>query len=237
MIDKQLVKERFRKNLKTYNNNCFVQDKMAEKLVEMIRHNPCDILELGCGTGILTKKLLEQYSFKTYTAIDMVKECEEYIRKISPEIKFYQADIESCDFKGKYDLIISNAVFQWIENPKDFMTKLKGILKPNGTIIFSTFGQENLKEIKQLTGMGLKYYSYIQLREILSPSTIKEDIFTLEFDTPKEILKHLKCTGVNSLSKTSWTKSNLKKFETDYNKLCPDKIILTYNPVYLIIQN
>ena len=44
MIDKALVKKRFSRNLKTYKDNSVVQNKMADKLVEMIRFKPKKIL-------------------------------------------------------------------------------------------------------------------------------------------------------------------------------------------------
>ena len=163
MIDKTLVKERFKKNLKTYKDNSVIQNKMADKLISMISNNPKSILELGCGTGVLTEKLINKYNFIKYNASDIVLECEPYIRKISDKINFIQSDIEEFEFKEKYDLIISNATFQWIENLEPFIEKLKKQLNPNGELIFSTFGEDNLKEINNITQVGLKYFSLQEL--------------------------------------------------------------------------
>lgn len=232
MIDKLLVRERFKKNLKTYDDNCFIQNRMAEKLVKMISSPHSNILELGCGSGILTRKLTEKFTFNTYTAIDIVEECKEYIYKISPEIVFYQSDIEEFEFKKKYDLIISNAAFQWIEDLESFIQKLQNALAPGGSLVFSTFGKQNFKEILQLTGTGLNYYSLEELDKMFSPDILEEEIIPIEFDTPKAVLKHLKLTGVNSVSQKHWTKSDLIEFETKYKNLCPNKIVLTYNPIY-----
>lgn len=233
MLDKKLIKQRFAKNLKTYREHAIIQNKMAETLTNMIDILPVSVLELGCGCGILTEKLLSKFNIKTYTAVDIVEECETYIKEISQNIKFIPADIEKYNFEEKYDLIISNATFQWIENLPVFIEKLKPHLTPAGKIIFSTFGKDNLKEIKKITGIGLNY----NMVDSLKNYEIKEEIFPLEFNTPKDVLKHLKFTGVNSISAKHWTKSDLKKFEETYKNLYQNKIILTYTPIYIIIQS
>lgn len=235
MIDKTLVRKRFSRNLKTYKDNSIVQSKMADRLVSMINRQPEKILELGCGSGLLTEKLVREFSAKDYCAIDIVEECRDYIGKISPDIKFYQSDIETYEFQEKYDLIISNAVFQWIEDLPEFIEKLKNCLTPNGVLLFSTFGTDNLLEISKLTGAGLKYKTVQELNSLLKPQEIFEDRIELEFDTPKDVLKHLKYTGVNAICNNHWTKSDLKEFENGYKTICPNGIKLTYNPIYVMI--
>ncbi len=233
MLNKQLIKQRFTKNLKTYREYAVVQNKMAETLTDMIDILPASVLELGCGCGILTEKLISKFDIKTYTAIDIVEECESYIKEISSNIEFIPADIETYPFKNKYDLIISNATFQWIENLPSFIKKLKHLLTPSGKLLFSAFGKENLKEIKKITGIGLDY----NIVDLLKDCKSKEEILSLEFNTPKDVLKHLKFTGVNSIENKHWTKANLKNFEETYKKISPDKIILTYNPIYISITS
>ena len=235
MIDKALVKKRFSRKLKTYKDNSVVQNKMADKLVEMIRFQPKKILELGCGSGLLTEKLIKKFNTTTYDAIDIVEDCEKYIKEISSNINFYHSDIETFNFQNKYDLIISNAVFQWVEDLPLFIEGLKKCLNPNGILLFSTFGTDNLLEISKLTGAGLKYKTVQELNSLLKPQEIFEDRIELEFDTPKDVLKHLKYTGVNAISNNHWTKSDLKEFENGYKTICANGIKLTYNPIYVMI--
>ena len=234
MLDKKLIKQRFKKNLKTYKDNCAVQNKMAETLTDMITKPPKSVLELGSGCGILTEKLVSKFDIERYTAVDIVEECETYIKEISPDIKFIPADIEEYNFEGKYDLIISNATFQWIENLPDFINKLKQSLTPEGKVIFSTFGKDNMKEISQITGVGLKYYSLEELKSNLYPVYIKEAKFELEFESPITVLHHLKYTGVNAVTAKHWTKSDIIDFDKKYKSYYPEKIRLTYNPIYII---
>ncbi len=43
------------------------------------------------------------------------------------------------------------------------------MLNEKGILLLSTFGKMNLKEIKQSTGLGLKYFSTKELEQILNP--------------------------------------------------------------------
>lgn len=236
MINKELVKTRFQKQLKTYSENSIVQKEMANKLINLLTKNSFQsVLELGCGSGILTQKLTNKITYENYTAVDIVENCREYISRINADIKFIQSDIENMSFSKKYDLIISNATLQWIENIEGFINELKTHLTPNGVLIFSTFGINNFKEISAITNVGLKYYSKNELEEMLSPQYIEENIIEMEFLSPINVLKHLKLTGVNSITHQHWTKSDLKNFENKYTQLCSNKIKLTYHPMYIIL--
>ena len=60
MIDKSLVKRRFKKSFSTYNDNAIVQKKMAERLIQYLPFKQYNsVLEIGCATGVLTKLIAE----------------------------------------------------------------------------------------------------------------------------------------------------------------------------------
>ena len=238
MIDKKLVHDRFAKNLESYNENAKIQKRMAERLLDFIKNkNPQRILEIGCGTGFLTKLVNDKISFDTYQALDIVEECQAYINQINPKIEFISDDIEEFlkNDNNKYDLIISNASLQWVNDFERVVNELRARLNPNGELVFSTFGQENFKEIYHVIGATLNYYSLSELRDMFPDSSIEPEIHILAFESPKDVLKHLQATGVNALEQTAWTKKDLIKFENGYKNFCSRRPTLTYNPVYVKI--
>lgn len=238
-MNKDLIKTRFTKSLSTYDENARIQKKMAERLVTFLDSNSYpDILEIGCGTGLLTELLTNRIQFKTYTAIDIVKDCDSYIKKINPEISFCNEDIEEFINKNtkKYDLIISNAALQWVDNFEEVINNLKQSLNKGGTLLISTFGRENFREIGIITGTALDYYSPIELEKLFPESKIDTEIHIIAFNSPKDVLKHLQCTGVNAIESRIWTKKDLTGFENAYNNICPNRTTLTYNPVYMKIS-
>ena len=123
----------------------------------------------------------------------------------SNEHEYIYGDFENTQIPGTYDLVVSNAVFQWFENPLDTLIKLNSSLNKDGILVFSTFGPSNLKEIKTVTGVGLKYYDYSEWITFLEKSGFlvldsEQYIKSLKFNTAKEVIMHLKDTGVNSLN-------------------------------------
>lgn len=114
-INPKLIKKQFEKSFNSYNQNAIVQRLMAEKLVKnlsLIKTDFNSILELGCGTGILTKEIVKAIKFKTYSANDLVEKSKKYVSEIIPNVQFYCGNALKVK-TPKSDLIISNAMFQW----------------------------------------------------------------------------------------------------------------------------
>lgn len=244
MNDKFLLEQRFNKSLSTYKDNAIVQNYMAKKLLNMIEKKKyCDVFEFGCGCGLLTNEFFKNFQCGNYLANDIVQSCSEYLSKISQKIVFNCCDIEKMKLDRNFDLIISNATFQWLQNPKTTVENFIAHLKPNGTLAFTTFGINNFKELKKL-GYGIDYLKIKDLENLFKDYKknliIKEEIKTLYFKTPYDVLKHIKFSGVNAVSKISLTKSKLNDFSSGYNKYFKTNddnfVTLTYHPIYIIFQ-
>ena len=229
MIDKELVKKRFSKSLDTYEDNAFVQKEMGAKLLSLLKRKDFNsIFEIGCATGLLTKQIKKSLNYNSLTANDIVADAKSYVEDIVTD--FICEDIEKVTFDKKYDLIISNACLQWCNDINSTINKLLLALNDNGILAFTLFGEDNLKEIKKLFNF--------QNKVCVSAKIFKEETIKLYFDTPLDVLKHIKLTGVNAVQEHKFTKSTLKEFEENYKNLYSEngKVYLTYNPIYLIIK-
>ena len=175
--------------------------------------------------------------------IDLVPEWERFHRG-RRAAEFRAADIETMPLPEHLSLVIANAVFQWVEDLASLLIRFHSALETGGILAFTTFGPENLREIAALTGRGLSYRALAGLHELLTPGfdiiACHEELITLEFATVRDILRHLKATGVTaSGGRSRWTRSTLAAFEADYsarfrsgNRMLP----LTYHPITLIAR-
>lgn len=240
MIDKSLVKKRFKKSLKTYDENAIVQKKMAKELISLLPKKKYNkIFEIGCATGILTKEIAKKLIFSELYLNDIVEESKKYVQEIYKECNFIAGDIENINLNKKYNLIISNACLQWCSNIEDTLSKLINALDDGGILAISIFGEDNLKEIKSIFNIGNEISSISSMEKFLNTQKIiakKEDKIKIDFETPMEVLKHLKYTGTNAIKEIKLTKTKLKDFEQRYkeNYTQNNKVYLTYNPIYII---
>ena len=206
-VDKARVQTSFSKRLYSYNQHAEAQIRMAEELIERIHrihpHRFARALEIGCGTGVLTERFLKTFPVSTFYANDLVEECYIMVDDIFRQypdgrFAFIGGDIERiADLPEQLDLILSNATFQWLNDLGGFLSRIRPLLASNGLLAFSTFGADNLSEIRALTGNTLTYLSCEEIRgllrewfEVLSCS---EERVTLHFPSPQHVLRHLLC--------------------------------------------
>ena len=242
-IDNKHIKKQFEKSMQDYDQNATVQILMALKMVfelTKISNTFENILELGSGTGILTKRLASELDFKNYFANDLVEKSKNYVQNFIPQATFYCGNALKIKPSKKVDLIISNAMFQWFPSFEKAIQTIKSNLKSNGLLAFSTFSPDNFREITDLTGLSLQYKTKEELEQILKNEGFEilysEQFFEeLKFKTPLELLAHMKKTGVNSLSEKTWTITKVKDFCDKYSKKYP-KTKLTYSPIIIIAQ-
>lgn len=249
-MNKEVIKERFSKASNTYNNHALAQKIIIDKLIHFTKKNGIkeadNVFEIGCGTGLMTKEIINHFSPKNLIVNDI---CENQLSITLNEsdykeynIQYIQGDAEYILFPEKNNLILSSSAIQWLNDLDSFFSKIQTSITKDGIFAFSTFGKDNLKEIKSITGNGLDYKSKEEIKTHLSKYfdiifSFQEDI-VLNFESPKQVLTHLKLTGVNSLSNKTWTKKDLIDFTDSYNKEFKNSngVSLSYNPIYFIAK-
>ena len=247
-VDKSRIQHAFQKALNSYDEHALIQQKMNIKLMthlqDYLPNGSLDsVLELGCGSGMLGSLLQKQISANYWLFNDLCDVRSLLAEKLIPPFDFYCGDAENFPFQRRFDLIASASAVQWFHHSDNFISYCKTGLKPNGLLAMTTFGEDNLKEIRQMTNVGLSYPNLSQWKNWLANDfeLLWCDDFTviLDFDTPLDVLKHLKYTGVTATNQKNWTRKNLNKFIDDYVKafsLPSGKVRLTYHPLFFIAR-
>jgi len=249
-IDKELVKKSFKKSISSYDEHALIQKGICCRLTELIdAYAKCTydkVFEIGCGTGMLSEMLIEDFGIVSYVLNDIVSEMGNRVKEVMSKhnystYQFVDGDAECMAFPKDCDLIVSASAFQWFNDLDAVAEKIKVCLSDRGFLVYNSFGSSNFKEIRELTGSGLEYRSFERMKELLEKHfTLKhsENIEKrLYFDSPTDVLKHLRYTGVNGTRvQKNWTKATLKDFEEKYREKfsCDKGVYLTYNPVYFV---
>ena len=242
-IDLKNVKKQFEKGMDDYDKNAVVQDLMASKMVIELAKlgvNFENILELGCGTGLLTKRISTELLFENYYANDLVEKSKIYVTRFVPNAKFLCGNALKIKPQRKMDLVVSNAMFQWFDSLDKALISMKSLLKKEGILAFSTFGPDNFKQITEITGLTLQYKTKAEIEKIMIDTGFNvlycEEFYEeLEFKTPLELLAHMKSTGVNSLSEKTWTIKKVKDFCDNFSKKY-EKVKVSYAPIIVICK-
>lgn len=132
-----------------YEDFAFPQKEAATKLMALLPPSATRILELGCGTGILTRKLRNMYPTAQITAIDIAQGMIDKARNLCPNVRFEVADATEYVTATKADLIVSSSSFQWFSTSTSIFECLRQSLAPSGTICIATFIEGTLHELSE----------------------------------------------------------------------------------------
>ncbi|AKO45778.1 malonyl-ACP O-methyltransferase BioC [[Haemophilus] ducreyi] len=249
-LAKQLIAKRFVSHLTEYDQYAIAQQQINHQLVDLLQANTDKTfqraLEIGCGTGDLTEKLLAKIPIEHLTLNDFnAIYYPTVLQKIKQKkplvvVDFMQGDAEQLVFTRNFDLVSAASVVQWFDNPQQFLRNSADALKPGGVVLFNSFSPLNLQEIRQLTGIGLNYPTRLQWQEWLAQDfeqcQLIEQPIKLTFDSPLAVLIHLKKTGVTAVSNKPWNRHQIKQFCMEYQAYfaCEQGVYLTYTPILML---
>ena len=245
-IDKALVAQRFAKAGQSYIEQAVVQKQISAQLFEYLKmycpQSLPSVLEIGCGSGNLTHLFHSYFQVDQLFLNDLYEDVDQHFSTIE-NIAWLIGDIEQLHLPQSLDAVISSSALQWMTDLPTLLHRIHDALKPNAYFGFSTFGSDNLTEIKQLTGQGLNYISLEFLKRQLEQQNfevlfIEQEVKQIYFDHPKSVLQHLKATGVTATAKSHrWTKQSLQQFYLDYQQFHDEQgFRLTYHPIYVIAR-
>ncbi|WP_328538315.1 trans-aconitate 2-methyltransferase [Streptomyces sp. NBC_00344] len=110
-------------------------------LLGRITGTPARIADLGCGAGNVTALLAGRWPQARITGYDnspqMLEQAQRYA---SPLLDFAPADAATWAPTETYDLIVSNALLQWVPGHADRFPRWLGTLAPGGTFAFQVPG-------------------------------------------------------------------------------------------------
>jgi malonyl-CoA O-methyltransferase len=233
-MDKGIVVKNFSKHAHTYDKYADIQRRAARGLLGLIKkRDVADILEIGSGTGNYTLLLKREFANARIKAVDisgnMVEVAAEKIKDMN--VEFMVGDAEDMDLAGRFNLITSNACFQWFEDLDGSLTRYKDLLKDDGIILFSIFGPETFHELNMSLGRlagGVSagagnFAGRREIEKILGKNfkkvSVKEAKFKKTFSCVMDLLSEIKYTGTNGNGlggKVFFTPRVLKRLEEIY---------------------
>jgi len=149
-----MIEQRFSAAAETYDHHARPQLALAQSVVSMLPDIvPEQILELGSGTGLLTRLLTERFPEVRIDAVDVAEKMIAHSRKKFqhfPQINWIVGDAQTYWGGNRYPLIVSSSALHWVADLRETCANIFNGLEPGGTFAFGLMLQGTLKELHDL---------------------------------------------------------------------------------------
>lgn len=164
---KKLVPRFFGDTAKTYdavaNWATFGKDKYwKNKIIQKIS-SADSVLDLACGTGILTRMIAQKFPHTKITGVDISQSYLQIAKQNSTgfeNISFIHQDAEEINLEEKFDCICSSYIPKYCV-PKILIQKCISHLNPKGTIILHDFIFPQNKLLQNLWNVYFKILLFV----------------------------------------------------------------------------
>lgn len=211
------IKNNFSEAVQYYNEHAELQKNIAERLAKSL--NPWrysipegPIMEIGAGTGFLSKHLSEMFKDRELIISDLSDEMVQFCRNNFSDtgsVKCRTLDAENEVWPDStYSLITGNYVAQWFKHPAQTLSKIATSLKPGGLLLVSFPASESFSNWRQycvdlglpFTGNELPDLERVVIDLSMGPLQVDyyEDDMVDMFDDIFNFFSHLKKTGTST---------------------------------------
>jgi len=155
-LDRRVVRRAFDRASGHYDGNAELQREVADELLDRlagVRIEPAIVLDLGCGTGHASRRLAHMYRGARVYGVDFAPGMlGHFARGWWPRRRPVPvcADLLRLPFEdASVDLLFSSLAFQWIDDLPALFSELRRVLRPEGVLMFSSFGPDTLAELRE----------------------------------------------------------------------------------------
>lgn len=241
LVDNSEVERHFTDKSSTYDHNAVAQKLIAGHLADLWKSNDtadgANVLEIGCGTGMLTSLYARFMPEANVTFVDI---CQITPFRLFKNERYVKADAQlwletQADHQWRY--IVSSSAIQWLPDVGRFFADCARVMTDDGMLVMSSYVKGNMPELEPLGPVRLHYHTADELTSMLNANFDEVNVSVGEervwFSSPLQLLRHVVMTGVGaarsgvSAGKIRGLMSAMKADETG-------RYPLTYKPVYII---
>lgn len=148
-VNKQAIAAAFGRAATHYEQHAELQRQSAEALLARLDGRAfSQVLDAGCGPGRMSRYWREQGS--EVCALDLSAQMLTEAQRHDVAHRYLLADIEAIpQAAATFDLAWSNLAVQWCSDLRGALRELYRVVRPGGTVAFSTLAQGSMPELRQ----------------------------------------------------------------------------------------
>ena len=254
-IDLARVRRSFGRSARAYDAAAVLQKRVRDELLErldVVRLEPAVVLDLGAGTGHASLALKRRYRSSQVIALDLAEGMlREASRRQTLLRRFRRVCAQASALPlrdGSVDLVFSNLMLQWCQDPDAVFGECRRVLKPGGLLTFTTFGPDTLVELRRAWAAAdsrthvNRFIDMHDLGDALVRSGLAEPVmdverFTLTYAEVRDLMRDLKDIGAHNANagrpRGLTGKGTLARMTAAYEALRKDgRLPATYEVVY-----
>lgn len=189
--------------------------RMAERL-DYVRIEPRRVADIGCATGDGIADLIDRYPKALPVAVDFARPMLaaakarygflDRLRGKAPRL--INADVRQLPIaNGSLDLIWSNLMLHWLDDPLPAFKELHRSLSVGGLLTFSMLGPDTLKELRrafQQAGLSPTLRPFLDMHDVgdmlvgagFADPVMDMETVTLTYRSPRGLLRDQRHLGV-----------------------------------------
>jgi malonyl-ACP O-methyltransferase BioC len=252
----------FDRAARRYDHLSSVQRQMAERLMELVPEGtaPRSMLELGSGTGHLTRLLLARWPECRAIVSDvseaMLAICRQALAADHPACEWQRLDAARLDDAwhrvretSPCDLVASNALVQWLPDLGAHLRAVRELLSQSGQYLLSGFSADHFPELRaivehppfdlpSLPGIDLADVAVAAETTGLRLGASTSEALPVTYPTVMALLHSLREMGASRYpSAPRLTPSRLRLLEQTYTTRhsVADGVVCTWKPWYALL--
>lgn len=253
---KQVISNAFGKAAPYYDEHAGLREDIAHRLIASLEPwqaiiPPGPVIELGCGTGFVTRGLTDLYPDRRIEITDLSPEMVACCKKqVSGDgthsFRVQDAEQVSHD-EPYYALVVSSFLVHWLSDPAFTMGQWLEAVKPGGLLLVAFPGNESFpgwrKHCRELglpfTANPMPDVEEMVVKMSLGPSQVDyyEDTVTQTFDSSRDFFTHLKKIGASTRKEgRSLRPGELTMLINHWDSSAGGPVTVRYHVVFLAVK-
>lgn len=127
------------------------------------------MLDVGCGNGVITCCLASHHPMRTVVGVDRDELSLNFARALARQngldkLSFRNADVESEDLAGAYDLVTCFSVFQFIRDCDQMVREMNRVLVSGGHLLLQLPSANRVEYLMKVASIRRRYPAFHEAR-------------------------------------------------------------------------